>query len=128
VARIYAATGHVTSGRWALFASELSTGLFHSFSPETLFEKWAAQEVADLAFVAPDGFETLDLAGGLYAVFLHQGPASQGATTFRYILETWLPSSGYVLDDRPHFELLGDKYRTDAPESEEEIWLPIKLC
>jgi len=101
-------------------------GYFTSSSPETLFEKWAALEVADPAFVVPAGFEVLDLAGGLYAVFLHQGPASQGAATFRYIFETWLPSSGYVLDNRPHFELLGEKYRNDAPDSEEEIWLPIK--
>jgi len=99
---------------------------FTSFSPETRFEKWAAQEVADPTFVVPAGFETLDLAGGLYAVFLHQGPASEGAATFQYIFETWLPSSDYVLDDRPHFELLGEKYRNDAPDSEEEIWLPIK--
>jgi AraC family transcriptional regulator len=101
-------------------------GYFTNFSPETLFEKWAAQEVGDPDFVAPAGFEMLDLAGGLYAVFLHQGPASQGAATFQYIFETWLPSSNYVLDDRPHFELLGEKYRNDAPDSEEEIWLPIK--
>ena len=101
-------------------------GYFTSFSPETLFEKWVAQEVANPAFVVPAGFETLDLSGGLYAVFLHQGPASQGAATFQYIFETWLPGSNYVLDDRPHFELLGEKYRNNAPDSEEEIWLPIK--
>ena len=99
---------------------------FTCFSIETLFEKWAAVAVADSTFAAPTGFETLDLVGGLYAVFLHRGPASQGAATFRYIFETWLPSSDYVLDDRPHFELLGDKYRNNAPDSEEEIWLPIK--
>ncbi|MFD1873113.1 GyrI-like domain-containing protein [Hymenobacter bucti] len=101
-------------------------GYFTRFSPETLFEKWAAQEVADPSFVLPAGFEMLELAGGLYAVFLHQGPASQGAATFQYIFKTWLPGSNYVLDDRPHFELLGEKYRSDAPDSEEEIWLPIK--
>ena len=112
-------------GRYSL--QHYPPGYFTHFSPETLFEKWAAQEVADPAFAVPAGFEMLDLAGGLYAVFLHQGPASQGAATFRYILETWLPNSNYVLDERPHFELLGDKYCNDAPDSEEEIWLPIKL-
>ena len=100
-------------------------GYFADFSPETLFEKWAAQEVVAPDFAAPAGFEVLDLAGGLYAVFLHQGPASRGAATFRYILTSWLPASGYMLDDRPHFELLGEKYHRDGLDSEEEIWLPI---
>jgi AraC family transcriptional regulator len=32
----------------------------------------------------------------------------------------------YFLDDRPHFEILGDKYKNGDPDSEEEIWIPIK--
>jgi AraC family transcriptional regulator len=39
---------------------------------------------------------------------------------------TWLPDSEYRLDVRPHFEVLGEKYKNDDPESEEEIWIPIK--
>jgi hypothetical protein len=31
------------------------------------------------------------------------------------------------LDDRPHFEVLGSKYRNNDPESEEETWIPTKL-
>jgi len=30
------------------------------------------------------------------------------------------------LDDRPHFEVLGDKYKNADPDSEEEIWIPIR--
>ena len=98
---------------------------FADFRPERAFEKWAALE----APATPDivaGFETFTLPGGLYAVFLHRGPASEGPATFRYIFGTWLPSSGYVLDDRPHFEALGAKYQNEAPDSEEEIWIPIR--
>lgn len=29
----------------------------------------------------------------------------------------WLPNSDYLLDDRPHFELLGDKYKNNDPNS-----------
>jgi AraC family transcriptional regulator len=36
-------------------------------------------------------------------------------------------SKEYELDDRPHFEILGDKYKNNDPNSEEEIWIPIKL-
>jgi AraC family transcriptional regulator len=46
--------------------------------------------------------------------------------TFQYIFGTWLPNSEYVLDNRPHFEILGEKYKNDDPTSEEEIWIPIK--
>jgi AraC family transcriptional regulator len=39
---------------------------------------------------------------------------------------TWLPSSDYVLDNRPHFEILGEKYKINDPESEEKIWIPVR--
>jgi AraC family transcriptional regulator len=98
---------------------------FKHFNPDTVFEKWAAAEVADFNTV-PEGMEAYTLKGGLYAVFLHKGPASEGEKTFRYIFMTWLPGSEYELDDREHFEILGDKYSNNEPDSEEEIWIPVK--
>ncbi len=98
---------------------------FHSFNPNAVFEKWAANEVVNFDTV-PNEMETFILVGGLYAVFLHKGPASNGAKTFQYIFGTWLPGSEYVIDNRPHFEILGEKYKNDDLDSEEEIWIPIK--
>jgi len=98
---------------------------FDNFSQDTEFEKWAAVEVKDFNNV-PDDLETFTLEGGLYSVFLYKGSAAEGTSAFRYIIETWLPGSGYLLDNRPHFEILGEKYRNDSPDSEEEIWIPIK--
>ena len=69
--------------------------------------------------------ETFSLAGGLYAVFDYKG-SSNDPSIFQFIFGTWLPSSDYVLDDRPHFEVLGDKYKNNDPNSEEEIWIPIR--
>ncbi|MFT5513068.1 MAG: AraC family transcriptional regulator, partial [Bacteroidia bacterium] len=46
--------------------------------------------------------------------------------TFGYIFGEWIPNSIYDIDSRPHFEILGDKYKNDHPNSEEEIWIPIK--
>ena len=88
------------------------------------FEKWAAVEVAAFDDV-PEGLETFTLGGGRYAVFDYKG-ASTDSRIFVYIFTEWLPASGYALDDRPHFEILGDRYRNADPESEEEIWIPIK--
>lgn len=98
---------------------------FKDFNLNTPFEKWAAMEVAGFDTI-PAEMEPFTLVGGLYAVFLHKGPASAGAKTFQYIFGTWLPSSQYLLDNRPHFELLGAKYKNDDPDSEEEFWIPVK--
>jgi AraC family transcriptional regulator len=104
----------------------LPPSYFKHFDPSAEFIKWAAVEVAKVDAV-PDGMETFTLPRGLYAVFLHKGPASAGALSFQYIFGTWLPASGYELEDRPHYELLGEKYKHEDPSSEEEIWIPIKL-
>jgi AraC family transcriptional regulator len=30
------------------------------------------------------------------------------------------------MDDRPYFALMGDKYKGEVLDSEEEFWIPIK--
>ena len=92
--------------------------------PHQEFDKWAAVEVSDVSSI-PDGMEAYTLPGGLYAVFSYRG-SSTDTTIFRHIFGTWLPGSAYTLDHRPHFEVLGDKYKNADPDSEEEIWIPIK--
>jgi AraC family transcriptional regulator len=99
---------------------------FKNFDPAKTFEKWAAVEVESFDNVLGE-METFTLPAGLYAVFLHRGAASAGAKTFQFIFGTWLPASEYELDNKPHFELLGEKYKNDDENSEEEIWIPIRL-
>ena len=79
---------------------------FTRFDLNKPFEKWAVVEVADFDTV-PDEMETFILPGGMYVVFLHRGPASEGPGTFGYIFGRWIPNSKYDIDDRPHFEILG---------------------
>ncbi|NII26814.1 GyrI-like domain-containing protein [Pseudoflavitalea sp. X16] len=97
---------------------------FASFIPTNEFEKWATVEVADFDKI-PTGMEAFILPGGLYAVFDYKGSANDPGI-FQYIFTTWLPNSNYTLDNRPHFEVLGEKYKGNDPTSEEEIWIPIK--
>ena len=79
------------------------------------FEKWATKEVM-----------TFDnIPEGLYAVFNYKG-LSTDSSIFIYIFNTWLPNSNYTLDNRPHFEVLGEKYKNGDLNSEEEIWIPIR--
>ena len=98
---------------------------FADFHPTNEFEKWAAVEVTNFDQV-PDNMETFTLPGGLYTVFDYKG-LNTDDSIFQYIFGTWLPNSHYDLDDRPHFEVLGEKYRNNDSTSEEEIWIPIKF-
>jgi AraC family transcriptional regulator len=97
-------------------------GYFQRFDPTREFEKWALAEVKNFS-VIPDEMEPFELPGGLYAVFQHKG---MGTEIFQFIFSEWLPNSGYALDNRPHFEILGEKYKQGSPDSEEEIWIPVK--
>lgn len=95
---------------------------FRAFNPTNEFIKWALAEVND-AINLPEGVESFHLQGGLYAVFDHKG---SGTEIFQRIFTEWLPQSGYMLDNRPHFEVLGEKYKNNSADSEEEIWIPVK--
>lgn len=88
------------------------------------FDKWAAVEVSEFDEV-PDGMERFVLSEGLYAVFDYKG-LNTDESIFIYIFTEWLPNSNFELDERPHFELLGVKYKNNDPESEEQIWIPVK--
>ena len=96
-----------------------------NFSPDKRFMKWAAVEVAAFEDI-PSGMKSYEMAGGLYAVFVHQGPASHAPVIMQYIFGTWLPNSEYELDSREHFERLPENYNPVAPDAKEEIWIPIK--
>ena len=98
---------------------------FVNFKPTNEFEKWAAVEVSGFDII-PDGMETFVIPAGLYAVFDYKGLSTDN-TIFQYIFGTWLPTSGYALDNRPHFEVMGDRYKNNDPSSEEEIWIPIGI-
>lgn len=106
-------------------AQQYPEGFFAHFNPMAEFDKWAAVEVSDFDTI-PNGMEALVIPGGLYAVFIHIGGPATAETTFTYIMRDWLPKSGYQLDTRAHFEILGNKYKNDDPNSEEEVWIPIK--
>jgi AraC family transcriptional regulator len=107
-----------------LFNIQINSDNF-DFNPQTEFVKWAVVPVTDFKSI-PDGMQQLIVQKGLYAVFNHVGDAVKARETFGYIFGVWLPNSEYQLDNRPHFEILGAKYKNNAPDSEEEIWIPVK--
>lgn len=102
-----------------------STEYFNDFNPGNTFEKWAGIEVNNFYDIPPD-METLTIPTGLYAVFIHKGPPSEAHKTYHLIFAEWLPNSSYLIDQRPHFAVMEEQYKKDDPNSEEEIWIPIK--
>ena len=98
---------------------------FDTFNPNLEFIKRAGEEV-DSFENCPEGFERFTIEEGKYAVFQYKGNPNNGREAFQYIFQEWLPNSGFSLDYRPHFEILGEKYKNNSKDSEEEIWTPIK--
>ncbi len=99
----------------------------NKFNPHTLFTKWALAPVSSAVDV-PESMATFELSGGLYAVFEYIGPAKNAPQVFGYIFGQWLPTSGYELDDRPHFEILQPGYNPNADDATEAIWIPISAA
>lgn len=97
---------------------------YKNFSLTTNFVKWAVMEVNEASENFPEEMEILVIPAGKYIVFEYKG-LSNNPEVFQYIFGDWLPKSGFQIDNRPHFEVLGEKYKNNDPESEEEIWIPI---
>lgn len=97
---------------------------FTEFNAATPFEKWSAVEVSE-AGTPPKDLEVLLISAGLYAVFSYKG-LNTDSSIYNFIFTQWLPSSGFQLDNRPHFEIMGELYKNNDPLSEEEIFIPIK--
>jgi AraC family transcriptional regulator len=110
-----------------LYSVEEYQGLdyFQEFNPEKTFKKWAAIKIKPES-TFPDTFEPLQVPEGLYAVFSYKGKATEANKFYHFIFNHWLPGSEYVLDTRPHFAIMGEKYKGERPDSEEDIWIPVK--
>lgn len=95
---------------------------FNNF--KAAFDIWACVEVSNIVDV-PKGMKTFTIPKGEYAVFLHKG--MDASKTYQQIMTQWLPNSGYAIDDRPHFQVMGEKYKNGSEDSEEDFYVPIKF-
>lgn len=78
---------------------------------ETKFVKWVGVEVSTIKNV-PEEMDVCEIPEGLYAVFIHKGGVEEVfGVTINHIFSKWLPSSDYVWDNRPQFEVHGKNTR-----------------
>jgi len=104
---------------------EYDASHFKKFSPTNLFTKWATVEVSSFEKI-PEEMKSLTISNGLYAVFHYKGLAKDFSALMQFIYGKWIQQSEFVLDDRPHFNHLGKKYKNNHPDSEEDVYIPIK--
>ena len=91
---------------------------------EKPFAIWACVEVSSFNAI-PDGMASFRILEGDYAVFLHKG--MDASKTYLQIMTEWLPNSDYEIDERPHFQVMGEAYKNGSPDSEEDFYVPIRL-
>ena len=90
--------------------------------PNKDFNMWACAEVSNLSDV-PSAMKGFIIPKGEYIKVLHKG--MDAGKTYQRIMTEWLPNSGYAIDDRPHFQVMGDKYKNGSPDSEEDFYIPV---
>ena len=95
-------------------------------NPEKTFTKWACVKAVHCKLVTTS-MESLTIPKGLYAVFNYKGVAKNFGMFMQSIYTTWQPNSAYIIDNRPHFNVLGGQYKNNQPNSEERVYIPIKL-
>jgi len=110
-----------------LFSVEVYPDLnfFKALDSSAKFEKWASIEVASTESL-PKEMEVLKIPKGLYAKFQYQGKVSEAATFYALIFNQWLPTSNFVLSNRPHFAVMDENYKGEHPDSKEEIYIPVE--
>lgn len=99
-----------------------SVQLHEKNNPGRILQRWAAAPAELLS----GEMDSLEMPGGLYAVFLYRGGMAGFESFLISAFEKTIPSFDLLIDHRPHFQLLGKGFNPFSEESEEEVWIPVK--
>jgi AraC family transcriptional regulator len=114
------ASGMKAGKSTAYFAVQIYQDFSGNEKPYTI---WAATEKAQHKTV-PDQLKHLQIPSGLYAVVELHGMDIAGL--YQNFMSAWLPQSDYTIDNRPHFQIMGEDYKNGSPDSKEHVCIPIK--
>ncbi len=104
-------------------ASLFSLQIYSGIKAGEIHQRWAAAESPS---VLPAGMHQMEIPVGLYAVFLYRGGMAGFEAFLRDAIFQKLPALSLDLDDRPHFQLLGEGFNPFSESSEEEVWIPVR--
>jgi AraC family transcriptional regulator len=99
-------------------------GVMCNFDDDANFDYTCGVEVADFSRVSPD-WSRVRIPAQEYAVFTHRDHISAIRSTWATIWNKWLPESGWVVADAPHYELYGEHFDSVTGRGLVEIWLPL---
>lgn len=106
-------------------------GVWHDvLSGGGVFTYFAGVQVGEFAPVHPS-LSRVYIRPQRYAVFSHQGPASELRRTAEAAVGQWLPKSGRQHarpdpDAPDFFEVYGENFNPETGEGDMELWLPVK--
>ena len=83
----------------------------------------AGLSVSAQAVPVPAGMTAVTIPAGQYAVF--EFPLSEIGSAFDFMLNSWLPSSGYAPTGSPMFERYGEDFDPTVPSSRLAVHIPI---
>jgi AraC family transcriptional regulator len=105
-------------------------GVVYDFERETGTFRYIAGAALLPGAVPPDGFDTLELPAGTYAVFrivLDGGPVHpQMAAAMAVIWGDLLPASGLKTTEGPDFELYDGRFTPDRPGAVIDFHMPVE--
>jgi len=76
--------------------------------------------------VVPKGMTAYQIEQHAYAVFPHHGYMSHLSNTVDWVINGWLPGSGYQTAGDFYFELFDDRFQPGSEDSILFIFFPVK--
>jgi AraC family transcriptional regulator len=104
---------------------KVAYGVGYNADEQGNFDYMCGVEVGDFSGLSPE-LSRLRIAAQRYAVFSHREHISSIRRTMNTIWNQWLPASGHVPVDAPHFERYGEQFDPVTGMGGVEIWLPLK--
>ncbi|MGR5501069.1 helix-turn-helix domain-containing protein [Vibrio sp. DNB22_10_4] len=92
--------------------------------PNTQVLYWAASD--DEQFSTHPDLESIVVPEQSYAVVTHLGPTSTLPQTLKWVLNVWLPQSGYIGKEGFEVERYPRDYDVSSPHAHMDFWLPIE--
>jgi AraC family transcriptional regulator len=104
------------------YGVELYGSEFHQEHQWMYFPSVEVQDLQD----TPGILFAKTLPASRYAVFHVTGGLSKISEIFRFAYDQWIPASDYEVAYPYDFEYYGEDFKGDMPESEMDLYIPIK--